>query len=226
MTNTGVNADIAPRGQPEVFGLQGKPARSRKLQKPPLLPGRDALGAPHADGALANPKRLRNGALGTKDFLNPVECTHARTSHAVKSAVKRPREETAGSIHVKIGRPLIGLVPASVMVRGRVSALANSQPAEIARRLEATRRALDLSAVQICRATGIKENTWSNYKNPNRKSRPSLDEMISLCNRYPAITLDWIYLGRADKLAHDLGVAVEREMAAIELEEEQASKRA
>lgn len=60
-------------------------------------------------------------------------------------------------------------------------------------RLAATRLALGLARpVQICRATGVKPNTYSQWEAGTR--RPNLDDMLRLCDRY-SVTLDWIYRG-------------------------------
>lgn len=68
---------------------------------------------------------------------------------------------------------------------------------EIAKRLRATRDALDLSQVALCKAAGIKQSTYNQWE--RGKGRPCLDDAIKLCDAL-ALTLDWIYFGDASGL--------------------------
>jgi transcriptional regulator with XRE-family HTH domain len=63
---------------------------------------------------------------------------------------------------------------------------------EIADRLRASRLALGIKPAELCRMTGIKPNTYSQWE--NAKGRPNLDEAMRLCDVL-GYTLDWIYLG-------------------------------
>lgn len=62
----------------------------------------------------------------------------------------------------------------------------------IAERLRASQDAMGLKAVEVCRLTGIKPNTYSQWL--NAKGRPRLDEAMLLCDQF-GYTLDWIYFG-------------------------------
>jgi transcriptional regulator with XRE-family HTH domain len=69
--------------------------------------------------------------------------------------------------------------------------------AAIARRLRATRDALELKKGQFAGLAGIASNTYSQWESGKR--RPHLDEAIRLADAH-RITLDWIYLGDASGL--------------------------
>jgi DNA-binding XRE family transcriptional regulator len=71
----------------------------------------------------------------------------------------------------------------------------------IAERLQASQDALGLKAAEICRLTGIKPNTYSQWL--NAKGRPRLDEAMLLCDHL-GYTLDWIYFGDPKGLPYSL----------------------
>ena len=66
------------------------------------------------------------------------------------------------------------------------------QLAQIAHRLRASQEALGLKSAEVCRMTGIKPNTYSQWL--GAKGRPQLDEAMRLCDTF-GYTLDWIYFG-------------------------------
>jgi transcriptional regulator with XRE-family HTH domain len=70
--------------------------------------------------------------------------------------------------------------------------LEKRQLQEIAKRLKVSREALGLKPAELCRITGIKPNTYSQWE--GAKGRPNLDEATRLCDTL-GYTLDWIYLG-------------------------------
>ena len=70
---------------------------------------------------------------------------------------------------------------------------------DIASRLEVTREALGLTAADLCRQTGIKPNQWSQFVNPTKKRRITLDAAYKLRDEY-GISLDWIYDGDPSNL--------------------------
>lgn len=71
----------------------------------------------------------------------------------------------------------------------------------IAERLAASQKALGLKAAEVCRLTGIKPNTYSQWL--NAKGRPRLDEAMLLCDHL-GYTLDWIYFGDPSGLPYGL----------------------
>ena len=62
----------------------------------------------------------------------------------------------------------------------------------IADRLVATREAMELRPVDVCRRLRVEANTLSQWESGDR--RPNLDDMIRYCAEF-RVTLDWIYLG-------------------------------
>lgn len=68
-------------------------------------------------------------------------------------------------------------------------------------RLKATRTALGINPVDVCKALGFAANKYSQWE--SGKSRPNLNDMILFCDWY-GIPLDWIYMGIPSKLPHDL----------------------
>jgi DNA-binding XRE family transcriptional regulator len=71
----------------------------------------------------------------------------------------------------------------------------------IARRLERTRVALDLSQSEFADKAGIARNTYNQWE--KGKGRPQLDGAIALCNAY-SLTLDWIYFGQMAGLPYQV----------------------
>lgn len=61
----------------------------------------------------------------------------------------------------------------------------------IGKRLESLLRAKEIDAVDLCKATGIKPNAWSQFKSGER--RITVDAATKLVKTY-GVTLDWIYL--------------------------------
>jgi len=71
----------------------------------------------------------------------------------------------------------------------------------ISARLIATRHALGLSQVELCRRTGIATNTYNMWEKGN--GRPELDKAFLLCETF-GLTLDWIYRGDATGLPYGI----------------------
>jgi len=71
----------------------------------------------------------------------------------------------------------------------------------IARRLERTRMALDLSQSEFAEGAGLARNTYNQWE--KGKGRPQLDGAIALCNAYQ-LTLDWIYFGETAGLPYQV----------------------
>jgi transcriptional regulator with XRE-family HTH domain len=65
---------------------------------------------------------------------------------------------------------------------------------EIAERLVLTQKALGLSAAEICKRTGIKNNAWSQFLNPKAKRPITRAALYRLKDEF-GITFDWIYDG-------------------------------
>jgi transcriptional regulator with XRE-family HTH domain len=62
----------------------------------------------------------------------------------------------------------------------------------IAKRLEATRKAIGLSQKDFARRAGIADNTYNQYE--RAVSQPKIENAYALCDTY-GLTLDWIYNG-------------------------------
>lgn len=75
----------------------------------------------------------------------------------------------------------------------------------IAERLRVTREALGLSPAELCRLTGIKPNTYSQWE--KGRGRPRLDE-ARLLRRNLGYTLDWIYEGDRAGLPHSIAAKI------------------
>lgn len=63
---------------------------------------------------------------------------------------------------------------------------------DVADRLEMTREALDITAAELCRRTGIRPNQWSQFVNPRSKRRITIDAAYKLRDEF-GVTLDWVY---------------------------------
>lgn len=78
---------------------------------------------------------------------------------------------------------------------------------EIARRLTATREALNLDKAELCRIAGIAPNAYSAWeptkKRPYATGRPELDQAMKLCDAH-GYTLDWIYRGNPVGLPYNI----------------------
>ena len=68
-----------------------------------------------------------------------------------------------------------------------------------------TRRALRMKPIEVCRATGISPNTYSQWEGAKR--RPRLDE-ARLLRRILGYSLDWIYEGERRGLSLDLATKI------------------
>lgn len=74
----------------------------------------------------------------------------------------------------------------------------------VALRLRAVRQALDLRAVDVCRAIGITAQLYSNWE--AGRNRPEIEHAILFCARY-GVSLDWLYLGDRSSIHKDRDVA-------------------
>ena len=83
-----------------------------------------------------------------------------------------------------------GLIEAMAQTKKPLPVIAHR--VAIADRLVATREALELRPVDVCRRLGVEANTLSQWESGDR--RPNLDDMIRYCAEF-RVTLDWIYLG-------------------------------
>ena len=71
----------------------------------------------------------------------------------------------------------------------------------VGRRLQLTRRALDLAPGVFASTAGIAKNTYSQYESGERM--PKLEFALKLCDRFE-LTLDWIYRGDPSGLKYNL----------------------
>ena len=85
---------------------------------------------------------------------------------------------------------------------------------DIAKRLEMTRRALEKSAAELSRETGISANEWSQYINPDKyKRRITIDHVYLMKDAY-GVTLEWIYDGDISTLSDRLAKKIRQRAAA------------
>lgn len=70
---------------------------------------------------------------------------------------------------------------------------------DVAYRLKLTQAALGVSSADLCRDTGIKPNAWSQFLNPDKKRRITMDAAYKLKDTY-GIPLEWIYDADRTKL--------------------------
>jgi transcriptional regulator with XRE-family HTH domain len=69
---------------------------------------------------------------------------------------------------------------------------------EIGKRLELARTALGKGGAQgeFAEAAGIRPNTYSMWE--IGENFPGIENVLLLCERYPGLSLDWVYLGKLD----------------------------
>lgn len=80
---------------------------------------------------------------------------------------------------------------------------------DIAARLVLTEQALQVTAAELCRATGIAPNAWSQFKNPEKKRRITVDAAFKLKDQY-GVTLEWLYDGDISSLPSRLANRIRR----------------
>lgn len=80
---------------------------------------------------------------------------------------------------------------------------------DVAKRLELTRRALNLSAADLCRETGIKPNQWSQYVSLEGNRRISLQAAFRLTDTYK-IPIGWIFDGDMSQLPDSVRKALRK----------------
>ena len=65
---------------------------------------------------------------------------------------------------------------------------------DVVKRLKTLPAALETTAADICRRTGIKPNAWSQYIAEDGKRKITLAAANRLCDEFK-LSLDWIYRG-------------------------------
>jgi DNA-binding XRE family transcriptional regulator len=112
--------------------------------------------------------------------------------------VKPPEPELTGNI-------VAWLNPGMVMPRPTSSSLE-----AIADRLVASREALEISQVDLCKRCGLKTNAYNQYETAT--SRINVDAAQALCDNL-GYTLDWIYRGVINGLPFDLATKIAQRQA-------------
>lgn len=84
---------------------------------------------------------------------------------------------------------------------------------EVSERLEITREALGISAAELCRRAGIKQNAWSQFVNPKSKRTITRAAAYRLKDEF-GITLDWTYDGDPSGLPVRIHAAIRARSAA------------
>lgn len=81
---------------------------------------------------------------------------------------------------------------------------------DVANRLETTRKALGLSAAELCRESGISPNQWSQFTDPEKyKRRITLAAAYKLKDAF-GITLEWVFDGDGARLPHELALKLRK----------------
>lgn len=122
--------------------------------------------------------------------------------------------ESAMSLNVtpykrKKWRASQNVVSQTVNVTQRIAATAQNQA--IARRLIATRNALDLTQAQFAEAMGTERTTLANWE--NRWRTPDVLAIVRLHEPF-GVTLDWIFRGDMSGLRHSLAVKLQHLLSA------------
>lgn len=76
---------------------------------------------------------------------------------------------------------------------------------DIADRLIATQQALNVSAAELCKESGISHTQWTQFTDPKYKRRITLTAAYKLKDAY-GITLEWIFDGDRTRLPQDIRV--------------------
>jgi transcriptional regulator with XRE-family HTH domain len=76
---------------------------------------------------------------------------------------------------------------------------------DIAERLIATQQALNVSAAELCKESGISHTQWTQFTDPKYKRRITLAAAYKLKDAY-GITLEWIFDGDRTRLPQDIRV--------------------
>lgn len=72
---------------------------------------------------------------------------------------------------------------------------------KVGERLTAARMALGLKAIDVCKAIGVAQNTYSHWENGERLMDTTA--AARFCTMFP-ITMDWLYIGRTDGMEASL----------------------
>lgn len=80
---------------------------------------------------------------------------------------------------------------------------------DIANRLEMTRGALDVSAAELCRLSGITPTQWTQFTDPKYKRRVTLNAAYKLKDAF-GITLEWTLDGDPSRLPAEIAVKIRK----------------
>jgi transcriptional regulator with XRE-family HTH domain len=91
--------------------------------------------------------------------------------------------------------------PVPVMLKCGMAESAKS----LAKRVEQTRIALEMSQADLCKVLKIKANRWSQYESGER--RITLQVANKLCDEF-GLSLDWIYRANPAQLPHSIRLKI------------------
>lgn len=77
----------------------------------------------------------------------------------------------------------------------------------LAKRLKETREAIGISAADLCKRIGVKQNRWSQYESGERRITVAVAN--KLCDEFD-LSLDWIYRANPAQLPHALRLKMSR----------------
>ena len=79
---------------------------------------------------------------------------------------------------------------------------------DLVRRLRAVRQEMRLTPTQMAERLGITRPRYSNWEveNPAKPSFPAEEYMMTLCDTFPDITMDYLYRGKLDTLPLQLAI--------------------
>lgn len=143
--------------------------------------------------------------LLTTDSLTPTRAATAPVSPRVSmmdSAVRSMPQNSSRSVNSQVRHPL----EIDFTARESLKCRMRSTP-EIAKRLEITRKAIGISAADLCRLIKCKPNRWSQYESGDRKITQQIAN--DLCDEF-SLTLDWIYRGDPAGLPLELRMKISK----------------
>lgn len=168
--------------------------------------GRASASKPKSDRSadvlrLANSRsKMKNLSVGSRPRAFQLDTAGSDTPMISAAADGPPRASTTSSTVRSMppySSPYVNMssVHALGMVFRRPGGNTPGMPPSaktLGKRLQLTREALGVRAVDICRALDIAPNRWSQYENGERPITMAV--AVRLCEVY-GLTLDWIYRG-------------------------------
>lgn len=158
----------------------------QSLRQQPIAP-------PIADRAHAHVKQPRRGRRAAKRVNHSVNGVEGDIAHA------RQYSSEMNAVNARFSDSMVGRQFSTIA--GVLRDIPTDALTMTSWRLQAARRALNLSQRAACRAVTVEPNTWNQWE--RGKYMPDVLAMGRFGDLY-GVTLDWIYRGRADTMAGSL----------------------